>query len=142
MCILALYGQECLCVCVCVCACVRVCVCACVRVCVCACVRACGACVRACVCVCVCVCVRARVCVYALRIVTRDKILRFKNTFIIIITVTDHHKQGTVFFLLFFVCFCFVCLFVLFAFCFCLFVVFVTAVAEFRLVKKMPPLHG
>ena len=37
-----------------------------------------GACVRACVHVCVCVCVRAR----ALRIVSRDKILRFKNTVI------------------------------------------------------------
>ena len=35
-------------------------------------------CVRACVHVCVCVCVRAR----ALRIVSRDKILRFKNTVI------------------------------------------------------------
>ena len=34
-----------------------------------------------CVCVCVCVCVR----VYALRIVARDNILHFKNTFIIII---------------------------------------------------------
>ena len=36
-----------------------------------------------CVCVCVCVCVTVSVCV--LRIVSRDKILRFKNTFIIII---------------------------------------------------------
>ena len=40
------------------------------------CVRACAR-ARARVCVCVCVCVRAR----ALRIVSRDKILRFKNTF-------------------------------------------------------------
>ena len=38
-------------------------------------------CVGASVCVCVCVCVRA----YVLRIVSRDKILRFKNTLIIII---------------------------------------------------------
>ena len=38
-------------------------------------------CVGASVCVCVCVCVCAR----ALRIVSRDTILRFKNTFIIII---------------------------------------------------------
>ena len=44
--------------------------------CVCACVRAC---VRACACV--------RVYVYALRIVSRDKILCFKNTFIIIIII-------------------------------------------------------
>ena len=36
-------------------------------------------CVRACVRACVCVCV----CVFALRIVSRDKILRFKNTLII-----------------------------------------------------------
>ena len=43
----------------------------------CVCVRAC---VRACVRVCVCVCVRA--CVHALRIVSRDKILRFRNTVI------------------------------------------------------------
>ena len=35
-----------------------------------------GACVFVCVCVCVCVCARAR----ALRIVSRDNILRFKNT--------------------------------------------------------------
>ena len=46
-------------------------------------------CAGACVCVCVCVCARAcvRVCVCArvLRIVSRDQILRFKNTFIIII---------------------------------------------------------
>ena len=45
-----------------------------------------------CVCMCVCVCVHASVCacvcvhVYALRIVSRDKILRFTNTFIIIIS--------------------------------------------------------
>ena len=50
-------------------------------------------CAGACVCVCVCmsaymhayVCVC--VCVYALRIVSRDKILCFKNTFIIIIII-------------------------------------------------------
>ena len=41
-------------------------------------------------CVCVCACVRAGMCVcvcvhvYALRIVSRDKILHFTNTFIII----------------------------------------------------------
>ena len=47
------------------------------------CVRAC---VRACVCVCVCVCVRARAfVVYAVRMVSKDKILRFTDTFIIII---------------------------------------------------------
>ena len=42
---------------------------------------------RVCVCVCVCVraCVRACVCVCTLRIVSTDKILRFTNTFIIII---------------------------------------------------------
>ena len=51
-------------------------------VCVCVCVRAC---VRACVCVCVCVCVSARARVYALRIVSRDKILRFKNTLILVV---------------------------------------------------------
>ena len=39
-------------------------------------------CVGACVCVCVCVCARTRA--RALRIVSRDKILRFKNTLIII----------------------------------------------------------
>ena len=54
-------------------------VCVCVCVCVCACVRAC---VRVCVHVCMCVhaCVRACVCAHTLRIVPRDKILRFKNT--------------------------------------------------------------
>ena len=40
-------------------------------------------CLCVCVCVCVCVCMRAHMC--ALRIVSRDKILRLKNTFIIII---------------------------------------------------------
>ena len=57
-------------------------VCACVHVCV-------RACVHACMCVCmqerVCVCVSVRACahvrVYALRIVSTDKILRFKNTY-------------------------------------------------------------
>ena len=70
--------------CVCVCACVRVCVC--VRACVRASVRAC---VRACVCVCVvcvCACARTRASVYELRLVPMDKILRFTNTLIIIIT--------------------------------------------------------
>ena len=38
-----------------------------------------------CVCVCVCVCARARARVYALRIVSVDKILRFTDTLIIII---------------------------------------------------------
>ena len=38
-------------------------------------------CVCVCVCECECVCVR----VYALRIVSRDKILRFRNTFIILL---------------------------------------------------------
>ena len=56
---LALYSLN---VCVCVCACVRACVCLCV-----------------CVCVCGCLCV----CVYTLRIVSRDKILCFKNTLIL-----------------------------------------------------------
>ena len=45
-----------------------------VCVCVCVCV-----CVRACVCVCACMCVH----VYALRIVSMDKILHFTNTLII-----------------------------------------------------------
>ena len=73
-----------LCVCVCVCVCGRVCVCVCERereresVCVRVCERERE---RESVCVCVCVCVCARV----LRIVSRDKILRFKNIFIIII---------------------------------------------------------
>ena len=39
-----------------------------------------GASVCVCVCVCLCVCARARVC--ALKIVSRDKILRFKNIII------------------------------------------------------------
>ena len=39
----------------------------------------------ACVCVCVCVCVRVCACAYVHRIVSTDKILRFINTFIIII---------------------------------------------------------
>ena len=41
-------------------------------------------CVRTHVCVCVCVCERERECVYVLRIVSSDTILRFKNTLIII----------------------------------------------------------
>ena len=75
----------------------------CVRVCVRACVRAC---VRVCVCVCVCACVRAcawvrawmctRVRMYALRIVYKDRILRFINTLfyfiIIIISITNIMK--------------------------------------------------
>ena len=55
--------------------CARASVCVFVRACVRAYVRACG------VSVCVCVCARARV--YALRIVSRDKILCFKTTLII-----------------------------------------------------------
>ena len=47
-----------------------------------------------CVCVCVHVCVRVCVCARALRIVSRDKTLCFKNTFIIIITVISM-LQGT-----------------------------------------------
>ena len=58
--------------CVCVCVCLPLCVCVCVCVCVSVCV---------CVCVCVWACVRA----HELRIISRGKILRFKNTFIIII---------------------------------------------------------
>ena len=56
------------------------------------CVRAC---VRACVRVCVWACVRA--CVRALRIVSRDKPLRFKNTFIIIINTcqSKQHAEDT-----------------------------------------------
>ena len=99
--LIALYSQNarvcgCLCVCVCVCVCVQVPVCVCV--CVCVCVRACGClcvcvCVCACVCLCVCVCVHAHVCMcscmcvclYALRIASKDKILHFINTLVIII---------------------------------------------------------
>ena len=44
-----------------------------------------GASVCVCVCVCVYVCVCVCVCVYVLRLVSRDKILCFENTFIIII---------------------------------------------------------
>ena len=59
------------------------------------------------VCVCVCVCVCVSVCVsvhvYALRIVSRDKILRFKNTFIIIIIykkkVIKRIRKSTIIFL-------------------------------------------
>ena len=51
-------------------------------------------CAGASVCVCVCVCVRAR----ALRIVSRDKILRFKKTFLLsllfIITSACFDKNG------------------------------------------------
>ena len=97
--------RACVCVCVCVCvrarACVCVCVCVCARVCVCvrACVRACACvcvCVRACVRACVCACVRARahVCVYALRNVSMDKILRFTST-LIIINVSEEVLAGT-----------------------------------------------
>ena len=42
-------------------------------------------CVCVCVCMCVCVCVCVCLCVYALRIMSRDRILRVKNTLIIII---------------------------------------------------------
>ena len=48
----------------------------CAGACVCVCV-----CVRVCACVCVCVCVCG---VYALRMVSRGKILRFKNMLIVI----------------------------------------------------------
>ena len=74
----------------CVHACVRTCACVCVRVCVCACVRVCmraRACVRARARVCLSVCVCACPCVYALKIVSTDKILHFRNTVIIIIIV-------------------------------------------------------
>ena len=54
-------------------------VCAGASVCVCVCV-----CVRACVCVCVCVCM------YALRIVSRDKILHFKNLVLLLSTHMLH----------------------------------------------------
>ena len=47
-----------------------------------------NACVCGCLCVCVCVCVHACVHACVLRIVSRDKILRFKNTFIIVIIIT------------------------------------------------------
>ena len=54
-------------------------------------------CVCGCLCMCVCVCARACVCArvytYALRIVSRDKILRFKNTLIIIIIIITLYKQ-------------------------------------------------
>ena len=50
--------------------------CVCVCVCLCVCMR---------VCLCVCVCVRACVRVYALRIVSMDKILRFTNTFLLLL---------------------------------------------------------
>ena len=46
-------------------------------------------CAGACVCVWVWVCVCVCVCVCVLRIVSRDKILHFKNTFIIIIPVRE-----------------------------------------------------
>ena len=46
-----------------------------------------GACVCVCVCVCVCARARARARVYALRIVSRNMILRFKNTYQIIIII-------------------------------------------------------
>ena len=66
------------------CVCVRVCVRACVLACVRACVRA-RARARVCVCVCVRACVRGfSACVRALRIVSKDKILRFTNALIII----------------------------------------------------------
>ena len=60
------------------CVCVRgcLCVCVCARVCVCVCV-----CVHAHVCMCSCMCV----CLYALRIASKDKILHFINTLVIII---------------------------------------------------------
>ena len=64
----------------CACVCVRVCVCVSVCACVCVCVRVCE-CVCVCVFVCMCVCVRLRasvsVCVYALRILSADRIVCF-----------------------------------------------------------------
>ena len=63
--------------------------CSCVRVPLCACVRACvRGCVRVRVCVCVCVCARA------LRIVSRDKILRFKSSSIKAQGRNDHLIQA------------------------------------------------
>ena len=47
-------------------------------------------CISVCVCVCVSVCVRVCACAHALRVASRDKILRFKNTFIIIIINYDY----------------------------------------------------
>ena len=67
-------------------ACVRAC--ACVCVCVYLCVREC---VRVCVCVCVRVCVRAYIC--ALRLVSKDKSLRFIKT-LVIITADDDDPRG------------------------------------------------
>ena len=72
-----------MCVCVCMHACVHVCVCvfmhACMHVCVCVCVCVCGH-VCVCLCVSVCLCVCLSVCALALRMVSLDKILLFKNT--------------------------------------------------------------
>ena len=66
-----------------------------VPVCVCVCGACVCVCVPVCVCVCVCVCVRVRVPVCALRIVSRDKIWCFKNTFVIIIKQQDTYSQTT-----------------------------------------------
>ena len=46
--------------------------------------------------VCVCVCARARACVYALRIVSTDKILRFLKTLIIIVLSGGDMMAGLV----------------------------------------------
>ena len=83
--------------------CVCVCVCACVRdpVCVCVCARACDEYVRACVCGCGCMRARAFVCtrvlLYALRIVSMDKILRLTNALstVIIIIPGNQRREGT-----------------------------------------------
>ena len=92
MCVYACMHGCVLCVCVCMYACMHACVCAyahacaCVHACVCVCVCVCTH-VHACMCVCVCVCVCVHACacvrVYALRIVSTDKTLRFINTLII-----------------------------------------------------------
>ena len=47
-------------------------------------------CVCVCVCVCVCACVCVCVCMYALRIVSRDKILHFKNLVLLLSTHMLH----------------------------------------------------
>ena len=51
-------------------------------------------CAGASVCVCVRACVGACVRVFALRIVSSDKILRFKNTLIIILSDTQRARRG------------------------------------------------
>ena len=87
-------GHRTVCVCESACMCVRACACVCVCTRACVCVRVCiYVCVRACVCVrsCVRACERMYVC--ALRIVSKDRILRFKTT-LIIITADDDDPSG------------------------------------------------